>query len=191
MLSGFARWEERYRNSSGATAPSELLLRFSNFLPRQGRALDLACGAGRNSVYLADRGLRVVGVERSWAALEKGRELARERRCAVQWNQADLERFWFPPQTFDIIACFYYRDPAIYPWLSAALRPGGLLFYETFTWEQFGSPGRPRNPAHLLRPGELLQAIGDWEVLFYRETWGDRAVAALVARKSGLAARRA
>ncbi len=146
--------------------------------------MDLACGGGRNSVLLAQRGLRVMAIDCSWDALRQGRELAAQSRVAVSWARADLDNFVFPAATFDVILCFYYRDPRLYTPLRQSLRPGGLLFYETFTREQLQFGVGPHNPAHLLEPEELLNAFGDWDLIFYRETWIERGVAALVTRKA-------
>lgn len=176
-------WDDRYRRFPLPTEPSAVLVTFSACLPTKGLALDLACGGGRNSIFLAEQGLRVVGIDRSWEALQQGRELARRHPCSVSWVQADLETFPLPGNEFDVVTCFYYRDPRLYPPVGRALRPGGLLFYETFTAEQLRFNAGPRNPAHLLEPGELLTAFGDWEVIFYHERWLERGIAALVARK--------
>jgi hypothetical protein len=132
---------------------------------------------------LAERGLRVLAVERSWAALQEGRELALRRGLHVDWVRADLEDFPLPTQAFDIIVCFYYRDPLLYAPLRAALRPAGLIVYETLSREQLRFSSGPKNPAHLLEPAELLNAFGDWDVIFYQERRFERAVASLVARK--------
>ena len=148
MTSSAARWDERYRGAPAVAAPSDLLVRFSSLLPPGGRALDVACGAGRNAVYLAERGLEVVAVDRSREGLQQGRELARARQCRVLWVQAHLETFELPAQAFDVISCFYYRDPDLYPRLRSALRPQGLLFYETFTLDQLEFASGPRDPAH-------------------------------------------
>ncbi len=176
-------WDERYRRKPAPTEPNDLLIRFSRLLSPGMLALDLACGAGRNSVWLAERGLEVVGIDRSREALEQARASAQERHVNVAWVQADLERFTLPVAAFDAILCFYYRDPQIVPALREAVRPGGLLFYETFTRDQLRFGEGPKNPAHLLEPGELLEAFGDWNVVFYRESWIERGVASLVARK--------
>jgi tellurite methyltransferase len=164
-------------------APAEILTRFASQIPPGKRALDVACGAGRHSLFLAGRGLRVVAVDRSPAALEEGRELARLRGLRVNWVRADLESFPLPTEAFDVIVCFYYRDPGLYAGLRAALRPGGLIVYETYTREQLRFSSGPRNPAHLLEPGELLDAFGGWDVIFYHETRLKRGVACIVARK--------
>ena len=141
-----SHWDQRYREASGPTAPAALLTSLESLLPKRGKALDLACGAGRNSVWLAERGIEV-----------------------------------------DAIVCFYFRSPTLYPRISKALRPGGWLVYETYTLEQLQLSSGPRNPDHLLRPGELLEAFRDLEVVYYRETQAERAVASLVARKSAVA----
>ncbi len=178
--------DEGYRRASVPTEPSELLVRFSALLPPGGLALDLACGAGRNSLFLAERGLRVVGVDSSERALEQGRGLARRRGLRIAWVRADLERFSLPPASLDLIVCFYYRDPALFLPMREWLRAGGLVFYETFTREQLRFDHGPRNPAHLLEPGELLSAFEDWDLIFYRETCTESGVATLVARKPKL-----
>ncbi len=164
-------------------APAELLTRFASHFPPGGRALDLACGAGRHSLFLAEQGLRVVAVDRSAAALDEGREQARLRGLRVDWVRADLENFPLPAEAFDLIVCFYYRDPVIYAPLRAALRPAGLIVYETYTRDELRFSSGPRNPAHLLATGELLDAFGGWDVTFYRETRLERGVACIVARK--------
>lgn len=163
--------------------PAPLLRTFAQLLPPQGTALDLACGGGRNAVYLAGRGLKVTGIDWSEESLSKAKELARKTGTQVNWNHEDLESARLPGARFDVITCFYYRDPRLYPQIISALRPGGLLFYETFTREQLRFPTGPRNPAHLLVPGELLQSFGELEVLFYRETSHEKGLAGVVARK--------
>jgi len=125
----------------------------------------------------------VVAVDRSAAALGEGREQARLRGLRVDWVCADLENFPLPAEAFDAIVCFYYRDPGLYAPLRAALRPAGLIVYETYTRDQLRPSSGPRNPAHLLGPGELLDAFGGWDVIFYHEARLERGVASIVARK--------
>ena len=176
-------WDERYQAGHRKSEPSKLLFELSRLLPSSGRALDVACGAGRNSAYLAQRGLDVTAVDLSLPALEEGRELARRKNVRVDWVQADLERFLLPSARFDLVVVFYYRYTALYSRLRETLKPGGMLVYQTFTLEQLKFAFGPRNPAHLLTPGELLQVFGDWNVLFYRETSVGQGIASLAARK--------
>jgi SAM-dependent methyltransferase len=179
-------WDSRYAAGEAPTEPSALLVEMVRFFPARARVLDLACGAGRNALFLAALGHRVVALDRSLAGLRQGRELARLRGADVSWVCADLETFPLSGPAFDAILCFYYRDAKWYPRLRWALRPAGLFICETYTREQLALGEGPRNPAHLLAPGELLAAFGDWQVIFYREgRAGKRALAQLAARKPG------
>ena len=176
-------WNNRYREKPAPTEPSHILTEFSYCIPAAGRALDLACGGGRNTVFLAQHGLRTLGVDLSRAALEQGRELARQKKVTVDWVQADLKNFSLPSATFHVIVCAYFRDPKLCALIRDSLRPDGVLFYETFSREQLRFEAGPKNPEHLLEPAELLQVFADWRVMFYREMWIDRGIAALIARK--------
>ena len=164
--------------------PAPLLREFSHLLPPKGMALDLACGGGRNAVYLARRGLEVTGIDWSEKSLDEAKDLARKVEVQVNWIHEDLESFLIPVAHFDVITCFYYRDPCLYSQIISALRPGGLLFYETFTREQLHFQIGPRNLAHLLSPGELLQSFGTLKVLFYRETSREAGLGGMVAQKN-------
>lgn len=163
--------------------PSTLLKCFCSVLPRSGLALDVACGCGQNARFLATRGLQTVGIDLSWKALAAGRELISGSSAKIDYVQADLTSFTLPSNAFSVVICFKYRDPNLYSSLRAALRPGGLLIYETYTCEHLHYGLRPQNPAHLLGRQELLRAFGDWEIIFYREIWTGRGVSSLVARK--------
>ncbi|PYV15980.1 MAG: SAM-dependent methyltransferase [Acidobacteria bacterium] len=178
-----SKWDDRYRSEAPPTQPSKLLVEFCSLLPTGGRALDVAAGGGRHSVYLAQHGLATTAVDLSREGLERGRELARQEHVHVDWVVADLEQFEIPSSQFDVITCFFYRDPALYPRLSAALRPGGLIFYETYTREPLAFSNSPRNPEHLAARQELLRTFRALEVIFYREVWKSRGVASLVARR--------
>ncbi len=140
-----------------------------------GRALDLACGLGRNSVYLAARGWSVTAVDYSVAALAKLRD-----RCAeVNIVSADLEReeFNIEPEAYDLIVdcCFLHRP--LFPAIRAGVRPGGLfvgvLPLKDETSQKF----------YRADPGELLSYFRDWQI----EHWSEGRRAQLIARKPGRA----
>jgi len=143
----------------------------------------VACGYGQNTRFLARQGLSAVGIDRSWKALAAGSEVVTRSNLNVTYVQADLTLFSLPPSAFSAIICFKYRDPDWYPSLRAALLPGGILIYQTYTLEHLQYGLRPRDPAHLLERDELLRPFGDWEVIFYREVWVGCGMASLVARK--------
>lgn len=178
-----ATWDARYRESPGPAEPAELLTSLGHLLPSRGRALDIACGSGRNSIWLAQRGLEVVAVDISAEALRLGRELAARHRCSVTWLQADVESFRLEASAYEVIACFNYRSPALYSKIRGALRPGGWVIFETYALDQLQFASGPRNPEHLLRPGELLSAFADLRIAYYREVTESRAVASIAAQK--------
>lgn len=118
--------------------------------------LDLACGSGRNTRWLAEQGWQVQAVDRDEAAIAGLQNIP-----GVQAFAADVENSpWpFAGQQFDgIVVCRYLHRPLL-PKLAEALAPGGVLIYETFMQgqEKFG---RPQNPDFLLRPDELYEAYG-------------------------------
>lgn len=166
-----------------AAQPNNLLVRFRDKLAPGKFALDLACGSGRNSVYLAQCGQRVFAIDRSAEALDNGRELARLAGVRVNWIRADLASSELPVRNLHVVTCFYYRDPHLYPLIRTAVARGGFLFYETFTLEQLNFPSGPRNRDYLLKPGELLEVFRDWRVLYYREVASERGLASLIAQK--------
>ena len=170
-------------DACAAARPGALLVRFGELLPHSGLALDVACGYGQNTLYMAQHGLTSTGFDLSMKALAAGREAAIQSNLKVSFVQVDLTRFSLPHNAFSVVICFKYRDPQLYPTLRAALRPGGLLVYETYTVEHLKYGRKPLRSAHLLARNELLHAFRDWEIIFYREVWTGRGVASLVARK--------
>ena len=172
--------------SESRDTPAAWLTGNRHLLPRTGTALDLACGRGRHALWLAAQGFRVSAVDRDAAALSYLAEEARSRGLsAIVTAVADLERVEnvVQPDTFDVIVTVHYLHRPLFPQLIDALRPGGVLVYETFTTAQ-AARGKPTNPDFLLRPGELLQLVQPLDVLASREGEFDgRDVASVVARK--------
>lgn len=160
--------------------PSPWVARFAPLLPDGGRVLDLACGGGRHSRLLLERGHRVLAVDRDVSRLE---DLAGEGRLEIL--QCDLESGALPAflqQTFDGVVVTNYLHRPLLPALLATVGPGGLLIYETFAAgnERFG---RPSNPDFLLKPGELLEWVGnELRVLAYEDLEVSRPKPAAVQR---------
>lgn len=172
-----------------STAPSPFLVEQSAWLPSRGDALDVACGSGRNAIYLAQRGLFVCALDRDAEALANGEGHARELGLSIEWVEQELEQGWRPePGSWDVILVNRFLFRSLLPALVEALRPGGRLFYSTFTIEQRAF-GRPHREDFLLRPNELLHAFRDLRVRHYfegvRGEGADRAaVAEIVAERS-------
>ena len=150
--------------------------------------LDLACGSGRNGRYLLSRGLPVVFADIDGEKLASLSAAEVSDPAMVTLWEVDFESKADDPltgKTFDAIMVFNYLHRALIDRIKQAVRPGGLVFYETFT-EQQRRFGRPRNPDFLLKPDELKAWFETWQIIHYEER--ERAnpqshVASLVARK--------
>ncbi len=173
-------WNERYRQGRGprAARADHRLARFAARVDEVAAhyrlagtapaALDVACGAGGTVRWLARRGWSVTGVDISEVALQ----LAADGLAAdgmdhlVDLRHVDLTDWRPAADAFDLVTCFFYWDPALLPALGAAVRPGGLLVYETFN--RYRLADRPdSNEDFLLEPGRLRKIVTgwDWEVL--------------------------
>ncbi|MGQ9902657.1 MAG: class I SAM-dependent methyltransferase [Fimbriimonadales bacterium] len=140
------------------------------------RALDLGCGSGREAVYLAERGWKVVAVDRLPEALTRGRDL--QQRYApdsppIEWVCADLEKSnWQPEGVFDGITLFYFYAPELLPRACAWLNKGGMLLVEAFTETHRARFGKPASNRRVVRAGELPRLLPDgMRVVAYSEAW--------------------
>jgi tellurite methyltransferase len=188
-----SRWDERYRERPGAwTEPDEFLMRvFGEFASDRipGVALDLAGGAGRNSMFLVERGWQVDLVDISNVALALATEKVRWVKASadvgsLNTQAADLNTITdLGDDRYDLIVVFYFLRRELFPAVIRALKPGGLLIYRTYTIDRMNVPGGPSDPAYLLQPGELRETFAALEILFYNETKSGKAAAELVAKK--------
>jgi tellurite methyltransferase len=170
-----------------SSTPSEFLVENISLLPR-GKVLDIAMGGGRNSVYLAQKGFTVEGVDNSHEAINMANELALEKGVSIKARHIDLETDTFiQAQAYDCIICFNYLQRSLFPFIINGLRKNGIIVYETYIVDQ-AQFGRPKNPDHLLNHNELLELFRGFRVLRYHEgiMGEDRAVAGIVAQKVGL-----
>lgn len=186
-----ARWDARYREEGPcARQPAALITGLDELLPRRGRALDVAGGAGRHAVWLARRGLDVTLVDVSPVGVDLARQAAAAAGVALDARVLDLEREResLPPGPWDLIVDFHYLQRSLFPALAAALAPGGLLVFVQPTRSNLERHPRP-GPAHLLDDGELARIAASLplEVVRLDEGWLEegRHEARLVARRPG------
>jgi tellurite methyltransferase len=189
-----ARWDERYRIGDWADIdePAEIIEDAEAWLEPPGLVLDLACGAGRNALYLARRGFTVIAVDISWEGLHRLSLRARGERLAVHPVHADLEHFELPVAKFEVIVNTRFLLRSLFPSIRRALKPGGLLLFETFNTDEIEVLGGDIRREFALEKGELREAFTDLEILLYEEgvferREGERGLARLAAR-SGLTA---
>ncbi len=146
-------------------SPSLLLVTNLHRLP-QGRALDIAMGRGRHALYLARHGWEVEGLERDPQAIADCLAQARAQGIrSIIVREVDLEQYLLPVDQYDVILCFYYLQRSLLPQIAKALRPGGVLIYETFLLENHERFGHPRRKEFCFAPGELAAAFRDLEPL--------------------------
>ena len=162
-----SRWEERYSaRSAQGMEPSAFVVAHAASI--HGRALDLAAGAGRNTLFLARRGVLVEAIDIAFAGLQQLRAIATAEALPISLIQADLEAFPLPVERYDAILNIRYLQRSLFTPIQRALKPGGIVVFETFLIDQL-QIGHPRNPAFLLQRGELRAAFAGFEILEYYE----------------------
>ena len=187
-----ARWNRKYAErgvDALRRSPAEWLADNEDLLvgaPGR-RALDIACGDGRNAGYLAKLGFTVDAVDISDVAVAALRAAAAELQASVNSLRIDLEGEPLPAADYDVIVQFNYLQRSLLPVLPSALAPGGMLIVETMTRAHADHVASPMDARFLLEPGELRTAFPELEILRYREgvfRRGNRhrALASLVAR---------
>lgn len=152
------------------------------------RALDVACGDGRNSRYLAQLGFAVDAVDVSDVAIAALRAAAVERDLAVDARRMDLEAEALPVARYDVIVQMNYLQRDLFAALERALSPGGILIVETVSRAHVEELGKSFDPRFVLDDNELLRSFPDLRVRHYREGVVERAgrprgVASLVAER--------
>ena len=166
------RWNRRWAGEErvhASTAPSRFLVaEVADLQP--GTALDLACGAGRNAVWLTGQGWRVTAVDFSGVALRMARSLAAERAVEAEWIEADVVAWTPPARAYDLVCVFYLQLPAperrtALAHAAAAVRPGGTLLvvgHDLLNLTE-GSGG-PTQPDVLFTPDDVVAEIGDLRI---------------------------
>jgi SAM-dependent methyltransferase len=182
-------WRETFQVETGRPTrqrlwePARVVVEAARMMAAPVRALDLACGSGRNAVYLAMLGMDVTAIDVLPDALERAEEMASRHGVRIRTLQRDLEE----PEVLDdlqaeLIVVVRYLERSLFPALERTLTPGGILAYETFTEAQ-RQYGHPRNPRFLLREGELRRAFPRLEILRHESVHEGAYLERLLARR--------
>ncbi|MCA9670344.1 MAG: methyltransferase domain-containing protein [Myxococcales bacterium] len=179
------KWDARYSTGDyvyGAQ-PAPLLVEQRALLPDGGRALDIACGEGRNAVYLAKQGFEVDAIDISAVGLRKARELAEGNGVEIRVGLHDLEQGSLPEGPFDVVLCIHYKQRDLVDAISEALAPGGVLVVEIATVDNLELHKHPSR-RFLVARNELLAWFPTLRPLHYREgVFHGSHVAQLIAQK--------
>jgi SAM-dependent methyltransferase len=180
-------WDERYAGTEfvWSAEPNRRLVAEVSELP-PGRALDLACGEGRNAVWLAGRGWRVTAVDFSAAGLAKAERLASSRQLGVDWVLADLLEYEPGAGGFDLVVALYLQLPAderrlVLGRAAAAVAPGGTLLvlgHDLLNLTE--GHGGPTNPEVLFTPDDVVADVAGLTVERAERVDRDGAIDALV-----------
>jgi len=180
------KWNAKYGASACLTGrePSDWLVDHAHLLPGKGKALDIAMGEGRNTLFAASLGYDVLGVDISDVGVSRAESLARENKLTIRTRIADLDQYQIEENAYDLILCFYFLDRNLFKKIRNGLKPGGLLVFETFNEDylQYSS----FKPEWVLKKNELPETFSDLNILDYREVddpENQTAYASLVARK--------
>jgi SAM-dependent methyltransferase len=160
----------------------EWIARLAERQPR-GRALDLAMGRGRHALPLARLGFRTFGIDLRHAVVRDAMTTALQHGTSIAGWCADLTQFPLPTATFDLIVVTRYLQRDLFGAIRDAVKPRGVVIYETFTVAQRALGRGPTSPDHLLEPGELRRRFDGFDVLFDEETREPDAVARIVAER--------
>jgi tellurite methyltransferase len=162
------QWNARYQHMTRAPKPARVLQENQHLLPSSGDALDLACGLGGNALLLAEHGLDTWAWDISEVDVARLQDTARQRGVVLHTEVRDVSAHPPSPNRFDVIVVSRFLDRDLAPALMQALKPEGLLFYQTFQRHAVDEIG-PRNPAYLLQDQELLALFRPLRLLVYRE----------------------
>jgi SAM-dependent methyltransferase len=184
------KWNSRHGVAEKRPSVARVLEENLHLLPESGTALDLASGLGGNALALAGQGLDVTAWDLSPVAIQRLQGFAAEAGLVnLQAEVRDVEEQPPAPASFDVIVVSYYLERSLIAKLIQALKPGGLIFYQTFTAIAVGDEG-PANPAFRLGDNELLDLFRPLKLRVYREEnrlgdlqRGARDIAMLVAER--------
>lgn len=158
------KWNEKYKGLDADRPPSEIVTAYAKDAPK-GRALVLACGTGRNAIYLSQNGFAVDAVDISDVAIGK----LRQARPSINAFTADLDDWEIQENRYTLIVNVRFLHRRLFPWIKEGLIPGGMLIFETFLESKADDPSQMPRRDYLLRENELLHAFLGLRIRYYEE----------------------
>ncbi len=185
------KWDQIYSESGGNQGTAARVVEENrHLLPSSGKGLELACGLANNSFALAAQGISMEAWDISPIAAERVNQRAAQTAARVTASARDVVINPPAADEYDVVVISHFLDRTIVPAIIAALKPGGLLFYQTFTQTRVAESG-PKTNDWRLADGELLTLFATLRPLVYREegltgdtSTGLRNEALLVAQKA-------
>lgn len=184
----YAKWNQRWQRRDYLIniEPRPTLSEWIDVLPL-GRVLDIACGDGRNSLYLAQNGFVVDAIDISPVALQLVQRGATDRGTEVNLILADLDNYVVPSDTYDLITCSFYLNRDLIPSIKKGVKPGGFVIYEQH-YVPKSDDLDDSNIGFKLRSGELRDLFQGMDIRYFsegslQESESDASIARLVARR--------
>jgi tellurite methyltransferase len=165
-----SRWDQKYRDGYGAGATVEPLVASAVASLRAGIALDLACGSGRNALYLAARGWHVTALDYSAVAIEMLSRRSEELGLSIDVRRVDLEdpAYQLSNSEYDLIVDVLYLQRTLFSQIRSAVKTGGT-FVGVMAMADDDPEVAPMNPEYLCAPDELGEVFAGWRIHHYRE----------------------
>lgn len=178
------KWNAKYNDDTGANSPTDKVIQYHDRVT-PGPALDIACGNGRNSIFLTKKGFNVDAVDISNIATDR----LKHRHAGINTLCMDLDTWEIPRDHYQLIINVRFLDRCLFPQIQEGLKKGGLLIFESFLEGTDEDEGHPHHRSYLLRKNELLHAFLNLHILFYEERKErhhnqNSLMATLVARKN-------
>lgn len=163
------KWDAIYQKAdAGEYSAVRVLEENRHLLPASGHALELACGMAANAIFLAQQGLATTAWDISEVVIERLKTSSAIEGLEMTFEARDIVQQPPPEASFDVIVVSYFLDRTLIPHIKRALKPAGLIFYQTFT-QTYVNEGGPRSRDFRLADNELLQLFDDYQILVYRE----------------------
>ena len=159
------RWNEKYQDNPMPDEPIKLISEYVDLASGK-QALDIACGMGRHSKYLASLGFDVDALDISSVAIAQLQNIP-----SINAKEVDFDTYTLPKAQYDLIVCTYFLERKLFPQMIEALKPEGIILMETFLHDP-ANERKASNPAFLLQKGELEDAFGKaCELIHIPEFW--------------------